>query len=82
MSKKTGEEVRSKYMGAKAENKPQVMGTQFEPYSSSVKPHAFNVSRFYRQIAGMVEPGQASRVNFCVPTARDLSNFRRDLSGL
>ncbi len=42
-------------MGAKTENKPQVVGTQLEPYSSSVKPHAFDVSQFYRQIAGMDE---------------------------
>ncbi len=46
-------------MGAKTENKPQVMGTQLEPYSSSVEPHAFDVSQFYQQIAGMVKPGQA-----------------------
>ncbi len=46
-------------MGAKTENKPQIMGTQLEPYSSSVKPPAFDVSRFYRQIAGMVVPDQA-----------------------
>ncbi len=46
-------------MGAKTENKPQVVGTQLEPYSSSVKPHAFDVSRFYQQIAGMVEPDRA-----------------------
>ncbi len=51
--------VKSKYMGAKTENKPRVVGTQLESYSSSVKSHAFDVSRFYRQIAGMVESDRA-----------------------
>ncbi len=54
MSKKNGEEVT--YMGAKTENKPQVVGTQLEPYHYlSSYTCAFDVSRFYQQIAGMVK---------------------------
>ncbi len=71
-------------MGAKIENKPQVVGTQLEPHSSSVKPRLWCFAILPtncgngRAWSRLVKPARVT-INFCVPTARDLSNFRGDL---